>query len=144
MFFSVNVVKIIHSPTRYSDHCNNSLYLNVFLLQLGKGLNPDLFWIRTTEQWLAISRFSSSRGSVYLKIVNKPKIGRTTCTCFYVYRQPSLNAVILTAILHICDPEMANFLEPILWCTVLGIFICKFIICEPIFGVPISRIHLYL
>jgi len=45
----------------------------------------------------------------------------------------------LSAILCICDPEMASFLEPILWFTVtLGLFIYKFVIFEPIFGVPIS------
>jgi len=31
-----------------------------------------------------------------------------------IYRQPSLYAVFLSAILCICDPEMAFFLEPIL------------------------------
>jgi len=47
----------------------------------------------------------------------------------------------LSAILRICDPEIASFLEPIVWFTViLGLFICEFIIWEPIFGVPISRI----
>jgi len=34
---------------------------------------------------------------------------------------------------------MAFFLEPILWfMAILGLFKCKFIICKPIFGVPIS------
>jgi len=32
----------------------------------------------------------------------------------YMYRQPSLYVVFLSAILRICDPEMASFLEPIL------------------------------
>jgi len=57
------------------------------------------------------------------------------------YRQPSLYAVFLSAILHIRNPEMASFLKPILWFTViLGLFICEFVICKPIFGVPMSRI----
>ncbi len=39
------------------------------------------------------------------------------------YRQPSLCAVFLSAILCICDPEMSSFLERILWFTViLGLF----------------------
>jgi len=60
---------------------------------------------------------------------------------FSSYRQPSLYAVFLSVISSICDPEMASFLEPILWFRViLGLFICKFVIFEPIFGVPISRI----
>ena len=57
------------------------------------------------------------------------------------YRQPSLYAVFLSSILRICDPEMVFFLEPILkFMVILGLFICKFIIFESSFGVPISRI----
>jgi len=36
----------------------------------------------------------------------------------YGYRQPSLYAVFLSEISRICDPEMAYFLEHILWITV--------------------------
>ncbi len=57
------------------------------------------------------------------------------------YRRPLLCVAFLSVILCICGWEMAVSLEPILKFTViLGLFMFKFIICELIFWVPISRI----
>ncbi len=42
------------------------------------------------------------------------RLGSCMAHTFFIYRRPSLSAVFLYAILHICNPEMAFFLEPIL------------------------------
>ncbi len=63
------------------------------------------------------------------------------CNILYTGGGGPQHAVFLAAISLISDWKIAFFLGPILkFMVILGIFICEFIICKPIFGVPLSHI----
>jgi len=78
---------------------------------------------------LSHSNWSSCLGACHTRVI-------------WQYRGPSLYAVFLSAILHICKWKIGFFLEPILlFMVILSLFICEFITCKPTFIGPISRIQ---
>ncbi len=59
----------------------------------------------------------------------------------FLYRRTSLYAVFLSAVSHMYNWKFAFYQELIhYFIVILGLFICKFIIFEPHFLVPISHI----